>query len=280
MKKLLLLFSIFIFTIGSSFAAKFQLVVLPVKMDSSYSGLYGAVDLDEIVARDVIKNFNSSYKISATELSSLKSKINDSFELKNSVNSVVNKYIKNAEPDYITLKNIAANFNAKSVLLIYSYVKQDNNPKKRDFYEILKLASVFDIQKRYEIITEAVLFDNVNNLVMWSAMYKTPLNNLDGSIGAKNAGQVSEQINKFKIYSKEILSKNISENVTLRFYPKSVRTISVKTDGDSSDSGAYKFDRDIPSIHKLINRAKYKSTQQFENEGFDEEKYGEMIFEL
>jgi len=256
MRKLVLIVLFSILMMPAAFAKKFQVVVLPLKFPGEYSKFFSSPDIDEIVAADIISNFNSSYRIEAPNLDSLKGKINSSTQLKENIASATSKFIKNTEPDYPSLKYIAESFDAKSVLIVYSYVQEVGQSSKRDFYEIMKLASVFELQADYNLITEAVLFDNVNNLVMWSAVYKTPLNKRGMSHKIENNLAVIEQVNKVKIYSKDILSKNISQNVTLRFYPQSVRPITVKTIGEKMDSGMMRFDRDIPSIRKLINRKK------------------------
>lgn len=263
-----------------AYAKKFQVVVLPVNSSAAYSKLFNTSDIDEIVAIDVINNFNSSYKIEAPNLSKVKSQISLSNELKDSVDTVTSKFTKNSEPDYSALKVIADSFNAKSVLIVYSYVQENGKSLKRDFFEIMKLSCAFELQADYNLVTEAVLFDDVNNLVMWSAMYKTPLNKKGIPLKISNELNAQEQVYNVKLYSKDILSKNISENVTLRFYPKSVNPITVKPTGEKMDSGVLKFDKDIPSLKKLINKKKGIPEYVEAPVQYDDDRWGEWIFDM
>ena len=68
---------------------------------------------------------------------------------------------------------------------------------------------------------------------MWSGKYKRELADNENRFWAVNSAQANSQLEKLRFYSRDIVSRIISENVTLRFYPKVTKPVlpatSVKT---------------------------------------------------
>jgi hypothetical protein len=284
MKNKLLILLIFFFSfVPMVFAKEFEVVVLPMSIVEERQNFYAFENPDEVVAGDVIKNFNQSFKVHSPDLYELNAKLNSSDDFKTYTKNAVKTFKATGEIDYDSLKHVAEAFNAHSVLLIYDFVTPKTGKAKRDIYEVLYVNSVFDIQNKNEMKTEAVLLDNVNDLVMWSATYRNPLSDKVDSYKALTYADAFAQCENLKLYSKDILSKNIAQNVTLRFYPKSVRAVDVKTTGEKMDSGIFKFDKDVPTIDTLIKKSlenNKENTSDDEPDGFDENKYGEIILGL
>ena len=103
----------------------------------------------------------------------------------------------------------------------------------------------------------------VNDIVMWSNRYSTKIGTNTNTFEAKNYAQANEILSKVRLYSEKIAAKSASQNIILRFYPKTLRTINKEF--DNSDGGALKFDRTIPQ-------------QPAKNESPDEEFFGDMIY--
>jgi hypothetical protein len=69
------------------------------------------------------------------------------------------------------------------------------------------------------------------------------------TFSAKNYAQASAEYEKIKLYSKTIVAPSASQNIVLRFFPKSVRTIKQETVEPSG--GALRFERTLPDLqHK------------------------------
>lgn len=280
MKKIIILFGFLIMFAQSVIANPVEVVVLPISIVSSFENYYSFENVDEIASNDVINYFNKSLKIHSPNLYELNSKINNSQNLKNHVTNATDTFKSTGEIDYDSLKFIAKEFDANSVLLIYNFVTPKKENTKRDIYEVLDVNSSFDVQASNELKTEAVLINTNNDLVLWSATYRNILSDKLNHFKADTIPQAFEQLEKIKLYSKDILSKNIAQNVTLRFYPKVVRAVDVKTTGDEMNSGVLRFDKDIPSINTLIKKSTEVNTDDNTDQGFDENKYGELILGL
>ena len=83
---------------------------------------------------------------------------------------------------------------------------------------------------------------------MWSNHYSIKIGGNDNTFEAKNYAQANEILNKIRVYSKKIIAKSTSQNIILRFYPQSLRTINKEI--KDSDGGALKFDKTIPDNPK------------------------------
>ncbi len=198
-------------------AEPFKVLVLPVDLFNVCNNYYCFDEMSQIIAQDVIEDFNKGGRIVAPDLYSVRTK------LSSDVQNFLDKYKKSNTVDFALLKQISKDFGANSVLIISSSVQN------RNLWEVLEVSSVFELYNPYYLNTNAVLTDNVNDLIMWSGKYTKSLSDNEGRFWAKSSAQANSVLEKLKNYSKETVSKNISQNVTLRFYPKVLKPVNVKT---------------------------------------------------
>ena len=206
-------------------AEVFNVLVLPADIFSVCENYYCFPEVSEIVAEDVITNFNSKGSITAPNLYDVRKIFAENPALKSTAVRVLNKYKTSNSLDFTGLKTLAQNFNAKSVILISSLVQES---AKRSPWEVLEISSAFDAVNTYTLETNAILTDNINNVVMWSGKYKKILGNNDGCYWAKNSALANSQLEKFRLYSRDNVAKTISQNITLRFFPKTPTAIKPK----------------------------------------------------
>jgi hypothetical protein len=139
------------------------------------------------------------------------------------------------KPDY---KKIRKEFGTPYLLTISS--KAD----KRDPWEVALVGA----DAVFELETNAVLLDTSSGLVMWSRSYKKKF----------LAAQSYCQLENIRMYSKDIAAPDIAQNVTLRFFPKTIRT-----PGQNVEGGGVRYDGQKPK-------------SKIDNDGF----YGDMMFSL
>lgn len=226
---------IFCFLLGNYVSAQnFNVLVLPADLFSVCDNYYCFDEPSEIFANDIIANFNKSGKIVSPELATVRSKFAADTALKRTAENVLNKYNSNNTIDFIALKKITSAFKTNSVLLISSSVINDNT--KRSMWEVLEVSSAFEAVSPYNLETRIVLTDNVNDIVMWSGKYNRNLGDNDGRFWAVSSAQAVSKLNKIKFYSRDIISKNVSQNVILRFYPKTVKPLVKETVNKKEDT--------------------------------------------
>ena len=258
--KLVIIFSLLISSVQ---AVTFDVLVLPADLLNTKENYYGFDEVSEIFASDIIHNFNSSNgKMSSPNLYEVKNKLNQNNNLKNLTSTVLKKFNNSNSVDYKALKEISGSFSCNSVLLISSSVITNKNSLKRSIWEILEISTAFHILYPYRLDTSIVLIDTVNDIVLWSNHYSIKLGTNENSFEAKNYTQANEVLGKIRLYSENIIAKSVSQNIILRFFPKSVRTINKEI--NNSDGGALKFDKTIP-------RSPEESSQ-------DEQFFGDMIY--
>ena len=208
-------------------AEPFKVLVLPVDLFSVCDNYYCFPEVSEIIAEDVINNFNKRGKIISPNLYDVRKKFAEDPALKASAVNTLNRYKNRNSVDFTSTKAVAKAFDAKSVLLINSLVTQQNS--KRNVWEVMEVSSAFEAYNSYTMGTNAVLTDNVNDVVMWSGKYKKILGDNETRFWAVTSSQAASQLEKMKFYSRDIISKDIAQNITLRFYPKVTKPVVPKS---------------------------------------------------
>lgn len=270
MKLLVKFFIVFVSLVyinSGAFAKSFQLLILPVELVDVKQNYYAFDEVSEIIANDVISDFCKTNKINAYNLYDVREKLAVNSELKLSVSNALRKYKNSSTIDFPAFKKISKDFNCNSVLIISSYASTSYNNKKRSLWDILDISSAVPMYYPFELKTNAVLIDTVNDLIMWSGNYSKKVSNNEDSFFAASYSHAAERLENIRMYSKNILAKEISQNVVLRFFPKSIRPVDKKQE-ESNSGGALRYERTIPVMPRP------DKIQPSENS----DNYGEMIF--
>ena len=226
--KLLFTILTFLFTGNICHAVQFDVLALPTELFSVCDNYFCYPEASEIATTYVIQNLDEYGTINVKRLSEVRSTLEFKPELKQATLKMLEEYKNNDKVDFETLGLLSKEFGVKSVILISTYTTTDKNPVKRNLWEILEIASAFKTSYPYNLVTNAVLTDNVNNVIMWSSKFSKQVSNSEGYFYAQNQAQAASQLEKIKQYYKNNVSNNISQNIYLRFFPQDVRTFKVK----------------------------------------------------
>lgn len=265
MKLFISLLILFLMFFCRSYAAEYNVLVLPAELLETKENYYGFDEVSEIIVNDIIRNFNSSNKkIESPDLYTVRTKLNSSSDIKKITQDALSKYKLSGKIDFDSLKKIGNYFSCKSVLLIYSGVVTNKCSSRRGVWEILEVSTNFKLTYPYGLQTSVILLDTVNDIIMWSNNYSTKLGSNNNLFTAKNYVEANEQLEKIKLYSANILSASITQNIMLRFFPKTIRPLSSEI--DETSGGAIRYDSKIPQLP--------------EKNKLDEQFYGEMLYGL
>ncbi|MDR1327792.1 MAG: hypothetical protein LBJ74_05235 [Heliobacteriaceae bacterium] len=235
---------IFLLAALPAFCAPQSVVVVPVDIMELNAGVNP--DVSEIFAQDITGCFNSSKKITSPGIQSLPEKLNANQALKNETYAALRRYKTSGTVDYPAFKKLANTFGTDYVLLVSGYVS------KRSFWEVFEVSRLFNICTPFELETNVVLLDTASSSMMWRESYKKKM------VFRPDA---QSQLDNIRLYSRELLSQDAAQNITLRFFPKTVRALPVRTD-----------DTEAPSVLKFD---KPKPKRDFVPEG-----YGEMLYSI
>ncbi len=281
MKNWLTKISVFIVALAAlpvNAAITFNVVVLPADLFKVCANYYCYPEMSEIIAENVIDNFNATGRINSPSLYYVRNALEKNPSIKEYTNSVLTSYSNDKSLDFTALKNIADSFNAKSVLIISNDVPIEGAFARRSIWEMLVLSTDFDISYPYTMETNAALVDTYNGLVMWNGVYTKRISDSNGSFKAPNASDAYAKLEYFRLYSKDILAKTISQNIYLRFFPKTIDPQPIIN--NQGPEGAYfrfESNSNIPSLrNKLIEENKPKPVD--ENGEIIDNSYGEMLF--
>ena len=270
--KLILTFVLLCFTGLGVHAVQFDLLVLPTDIFSVCDNYFCFPEVSNIVAEDVVSNLKSYKNINVDTLSQIRQKLNSDSQLKQKAIKVTDTFSKNDKIDFTNVNDIAKSFGVKSVLLIDTYSINDKTDIRRNLWDTLEITTAFKITYPFQLKTNAVLIDCVNSLVMWSGKYTKNVSDTYGYFSAQNQTQALSHLEKIKQYSYGIISKNISQNVYMRFFPKDVRTFSVKK--EKSDNAAPKYVPNAlehlsdPHIRKELDYDKNQKFRDFDLDDF------------
>ena len=261
MKNFLKIFLV-ILGVSSALVAKaevtFNVVVLPVDLFKVCANYYCYPEVSNIIADDVIENFNKTGRINSPPLYYVRKALEANPVVKNYTSSVFTRF-KNDKPlDYTALKAIGKVFRANSVLLISNDIPVDGAYANRNYWEMLVLSTNFGISYPYEMKTKAVLVDTVND-----------------AFSAPNASDAYAKLEYLKMYSKDILSKSISQNIYLRFFPRVIDPQPLINTEVKPDESYFRYESNTPKLRpKLLEDTREKNDF---GETIDN-NYGEVMF--
>jgi phage anti-repressor protein len=217
-----------LFSISKVNAVQFDVLVLPTDIFNVCDNYFCFPEPSEIAAKYVIEDLKAYKTINAIELADIRAKLESKPELKQVTQDMLKNFEQTEKIDFQILNELSKEFGVKSTIIISSYAITDRSATRRDLWEVLEVSSAFKITYPFNLTTTAVLTDNVNSVVMWSNKYNKTVSDSNGYFLALNHAQAASHLEKINQYYRNNVSKNISQNVHLRFFPKDVKTFTVK----------------------------------------------------
>lgn len=269
--KIMLILLLFVGGITKTQAVQFDLLVLPTDIFSVCDNYFCFPEVSNIIAEDIIQNLEQYKNINIKTLYQVRQKLNSDYQLKQKAIKVIESYGEKDKIDFTNLNDLARAFEVKSVLIVDTYAINDKTSLRRNLWDTLEITSAFKITYPFELKTSAVLTDCVNSVVMWSGKYSKNVSDTFGYYNASNQTQALSHLEKIKQYSYDIVSKNISQNVYMRFFPKDVRTFQVKKQSEDAQTkfvpNALEHLSD-PHIRKELDTDNNKKFRDFDLEDF------------
>lgn len=269
--KIMLILLLFVGGITKTQAVQFDLLVLPTDIFSVCDNYFCFPEVSNIIAEDIIQNLEQYKNINIKTLYQVRQKLNSDYQLKQKTIKVIEAYGEKDKIDFTNLNDLARAFEVKSVLIVDTYAINDKTSLRRNLWDTLEITSAFKITYPFELKTSAVLTDCVNSVVMWSGKYSKNVSDTFGYYNASNQTQALSHLEKIKQYSYDIVSKNISQNVYMRFFPKDVRTFQVKKQSEDAQTkfvpNALEHLSD-PHIRKELDTDNNKKFRDFDLEDF------------
>ncbi len=237
MKKIIIKFVIFavctLASISPTFAVQFDVLALPADLFNICDNYFCYPEPSETATNYVIDNLKTYGNINVPYLNEVRAKLDANPQLKTITANMLNKFKQTDTVDFDAQNALSKEFKVKSIILISAYSTNERTQNRRGLWEILEISSAFRINYPFSLVTNIVLTDTVNDVIMWSGKYTKNVSNSDGEFIALNQSQAASQLEKIKLYYKSVVATNISQNIYLRFFPKDVKTFTVpKKEGD------------------------------------------------
>ncbi|MBR6722199.1 hypothetical protein IKL64_01960 [bacterium] len=237
--KIIFTLLIFFSSLGCVRAVEFDVLVLPTDIFNVCDNYFCFPEPSEIAANYVIEELKTLKAINTIDTANVRHKLETKPELKQITQDMLKNFEQTEKIDFQVLTELSREFNVKSIIIISSYAITDRSATRRDLWEVLEISSAFKITYPFNLTTTAVLTDTVNSVVMWSNKYNKTVSDSNGYFLALNHAQAASHLEKIKQYYRNNVSKNISQNVNLRFFPKDVRTFRVKNQESKQDEPTF-----------------------------------------
>ncbi len=237
--KILLVILILITAPLKSFAADYNILVLPTDIFNICDNYFCFPEPSEIAATYVINDLNNYKSVNLIDLSEIRAKLEKNENLKDKTIELLKDFEQTEKINFNTLTELSELFGTKSTIIISSYAITDRSATRRNLWEVLEVSSAFRITYPFNLTTTAVLTDNVNSVVMWSNKYNKTVSDSNGYFLALNHAQAASHLEKIKQYYRNNVSKNISQNVHLRFFPKDVKTFKIKGNNEHKEESTF-----------------------------------------
>lgn len=273
--KIILFMLIFCCSLTGAKAVEFDVLVIPTEVFSVCENYFCFPEPSEIAANYVIEQLDKTKNINVVKLSEVRAKLETDETLKMETQNMLNHFEQTEKIDFVVLKDLSEKFNVKSIIIISCYAITDRAETRRNLWEVLEISSAFKITYPFSLTTTAVLLDTVNSTVMWSGKFSKTVSDSNGYFLALNQAQATSHLEKLRQYFKSFVAPSISQNVHLRFFPKEIRTFTVKTP-DINEAEKPKF---VPNAldHLLNPEQKY----QIEGKNIDYlDSTEELIFDF
>ncbi len=223
----------FMCTVCRCHAVQFDVIALPADIFSVCDNYFCYPEPSEIATNYIIQDLKAYNSINIPYLNEVRTKLEANPQLKSATASMLEQFKNTDKVDFDTLNQLSKEFNVKSIILVSAYSVNDKNKAKRNLWEVLEISSAFKISYPFSLVTNVVLTDTVNDVIMWSSKYNKTVSDSNGYFYAANQTQAASQLEKIKLYYKSNIALTVSQNIYLRFFPSDVRTFKVqKNDND------------------------------------------------
>lgn len=239
--KFLLMAAIFVLSTTSAKAVQFDVLVIPTEIFGVCQNYFCFPEPSEIAANYVIDQLGKTKDINVVKLSAVRAKLDNNQALRDETEAMLSTFEQTEKINYGTLKKLSTEFNVKSVIIISCYAITDRAEIRRNLWEVLEISSAFKITYPFDLTTTAVLVDTVNSTVMWSGKFSKTVSDSNGYFLALNQAQAASHLEKVRQYFRMFVAPSISQNVNLRFFPRTVRTFTVKGSQNLDETATPQF---------------------------------------
>lgn len=218
MKKILgIIFFIFLMSINTCYAAKFDFLVIPTDLfvqDKEYLVFPKSANL---ISTDIINYYNQQPNMSATHINQVKKYLErpENFRLKKDVQKFLINYRDNYAIDFNMVQKLASIFKAKQVLLVTCNMDAQNYITRRTFWDFLDIPGATVIDPAYRLTTQVTLIDPNNQIILWHHNYQKLISSRENRIIPTTYNDAAEQMEKVNKYSTKFLAPQIVQETQL-----------------------------------------------------------------
>ncbi len=198
-------------------AEQYKVVVLPdnIAAGSETVDSYIYNGASEFFANEIINILNGTDLIQAPTVSEERNLLKSSPSTLIPARNLTNRFKTSYNIDYMQLKKVAAQSQARYILMITTAIDAENYILRRTVWDFMNIPGASVIDPAYKLNTYAALVDTQKNIVLWSNTYYKTISTVESRILTRGPSPQTEQLQKIRDYSR-MLCPEIAQNVQLK----------------------------------------------------------------
>lgn len=217
--KLVLVIFVVFFAVHVAQAEEYRILVLPdnIQFDSTNYLVYP--DSSVMFATDTINEIKRDGRVHTVSMTEVRDTLRKNQKLSTLTKNALKEFKYNYNIPFVDFKSIADKFSTNKVLVITSQTDVLNYAIRRSIWDILNFPGESVIDPAYKMSTYAALIDVDREEVLWQQTYYKTIKAKDNRMLAMNFAPATEQLEKIKPYSLNVLSPEIARMVQTKILP-------------------------------------------------------------
>lgn len=265
--KLLLILCTVLITVQASRAEDYKILVLPdnIQFDSTNYLVYP--DSATIFASDVINSLRKDGRIETVSMTKVRDELRKNTHLSVLTKRALKEFKYNYNIPFVDFKAIADNFHTDKVLIITSQTDIQNYFLRRTLWDFLNIPGATVIDPGYKLSTYVALIDVNKEVILWQNTYYKTISSMENRIIAQNFAPATEQLEKIKSYSCNLLSPMIAQTVEAKILPPPI--LNPQSTGIVNVSNVQTKEIQVPKLENIDFNTKIyvPARQKFEDYG-------------
>jgi len=177
----------------------------------------------EFFANQIINRLNLLNTIESPTISEVREKLARNPRLNIATRDLMQRFKKEYNINYMTLKKLSAMFGTNKVLLITTTADSQNYFMRRTFWDFLNIPGAITIDPAIKLSTYAVLIDTDRDTNIWEDTFYKTISSCEARMLANQMGPQTQQLEKIRDYSR-MLAPQVAHHVQANVVPASLIT--------------------------------------------------------
>lgn len=220
--KLFIVLFFALFTVQASRAEEYRVLVLPDNIQFESTNYFVYPDSSIMFASDTINEIKKDGRITTVSMTEVRDTLRKNTALSVLTKKALKEFKYNYNIPFVDFKAIAQHFSTNKILVITSQTDVHNYFLRRSICDYFNIPGTMNVDPAYKISTYVALIDVDKEQVLWQNTYYKMISALSYRMVAQNFAPCTEQLEKLKAYSLDMLAPHIAKMAETSILPPPV----------------------------------------------------------